>query len=220
MPIILNTQTKTYSHEGLNIKTLQLYTADQRVSFSKQLLDTLKAIETPYVLLLGDDFFLETPVDDEKVRQCIEWMDENKNIATFNFMPSAEGYGESKAYPGFELQKKKVPYRINGQASIWRVDYLIKILRKHENPWQFEVRGSIRSRRYKEEIYTLCRGNKPIFNYAWGNVVKSGKWNQELIDKLSNQYGIHVDTAEKLESKYFTKQSLINRSISFVKSFI
>lgn len=54
------------------------------------------------------------------------------------------------------------------QAGIWNKKHLIRYLRDHEMPWQFETWGSIRSRRYKEAFYAVREGEKRVFEYPWG----------------------------------------------------
>ena len=54
--VFLNTESKSYTHEGINIESL--HTGEQR-AWSARLISALHQIKTPYVLMILDDFILE-----------------------------------------------------------------------------------------------------------------------------------------------------------------
>jgi hypothetical protein len=189
-PIVLSTESKYFQVDGLNIQCFQLFSQSQKVSWSELTKSVLDKIESEYIILLLDDFFLESKVIQSKIDECINWMDENKNIATFSFMPAPQPNIPSVKYKGYELRGPKAGYRLNCQAAIWRRELLMKYLRLHESAWQFEIWGSIRSRRYKEEFYSLCEGELYAFNYAYGNPIIKGKWCRKEVEKLEEQFGI------------------------------
>lgn len=90
-PIVLNTESKDFNFEGLNIKTLKLF-ENKNVEWSERLRITLENIDSEYVITLLDDFFLEKSVDNNKINQCVKWMDENQNIAAFYFVYNILGF--------------------------------------------------------------------------------------------------------------------------------
>lgn len=81
-------------------------------------------------------------------------------------------------------------------VALYRKSYLQKLLRKHENPWEFEVFASIRSKRMKEKVLQYSKFNPAIFIYddeiKKGYGITARKWlpkNKELFEK----YGIEVN---------------------------
>lgn len=96
----------------------------------------------------------------------------------------------------FPRERVSEKFLIVGMAAIYRKDYLFKILRKHENVWEFEYYASIRSKRFKEKVLQYNNKNPEIFVYndeeESGLGIKYGKWlprNHELFEK----YGISVN---------------------------
>ena len=82
---------------------------------------------------------------------------------------------------------------MNLQTALWRRETLIKYIRKHENPWQFEIWGSKRIRRYNERIYHLDKEAKKIFTYPIGGVLADGKWRTDESVELLKRNGIDID---------------------------
>lgn len=152
----------------------------------------LEQIEEEYVILLLDDFILTDYVDVAEINRCISYMKADKNIACFNYLPTP-GKKITQEYSRYELTDRKMPFRINLQAALWRKDFLMKFIRKHENPWQFEYWGSIRARRYKEKIYHLNKDAKKVFVYPDGGVIADERWFGEVaIDTLKKE-GYNLD---------------------------
>lgn len=193
-PILLNTETKSFSFPGLNIKTLSLYEKSDDVTWSKRLADHLKYIKTPFVLFLLDDFFIESPVDETRLELCCKWMCEDRNIANFMLVPTLWENTLDDTYYGFEKRKRISPFRVSCQAGLWRTRKLLSLLRYHENPWEFETFASIRSRLYMDKFYVASESLPSIFTYDWyaGGAVHRGKWTLHA-KKILEKNNIKID---------------------------
>lgn len=184
-PVFLNTETKYFSSASIEVQVSH----SQKKGWSGRLLDALKRIKTPYVIMLLDDFFLDKPVHQDIIDSCVNWMNQDKNIATFSFVPTLWEDGESGKYAGFQKRPYRCDYKVNCQAAIWRREALIKLIRKQETPWDFEIYGSSRARRYVNwEFYTAERNSTWAFSYNWiaGGAVHRGRWTEgtkELLEK-------------------------------------
>ena len=206
-PIVLNTESKSFSMKELDIKTFQLYQTNENVAWGKRLKETLKKIDSEYVILLLDDFFLKSEVQQDKINQHIQWMNENKNIAVFSYERTKGNNIQSKKYQDFELRPRNGEYRFNCQAAIWRRERLIKFIRNHESPWDWELLGSIRSRRYSDEFYSLIEGKTKIFDYDCGGVLHRGKWMLKYITPLIEKYKFNINL-EKLGTLNYTIEEM------------
>lgn len=198
LPIVLNTESKDYKFEGLDIKTLNLYGKDDKaVTWSQRLIDTLNCIDSELILMLLDDFFIVNAIDDQKINDCIKWMLNDRNIAAFYLVPLKKDSINDNKYPGFVLRSKKDNYMLSCQAAIWRKEHLLKYLRPHESPWEFEVLGSKRCKRYDDKFYVYSQNNSTkIIDYDWeiGGALHRGKWTKSGL-KIINDNNIKIDTS-------------------------
>lgn len=176
--IILNTETKSIDFKGLNICRPKF--DNTNCTWSQRLINSLNSIETEYALLVLDDFYIKSPINLEKLEDCIKRMEKNKNIKLFTFgWQPGPNIDEDKTYD-FEKRGRFTRYRINAQIGLWRVSYLKKILKSFENPWQFEINGSFRSSIIGGDIYSLKKEAPLVFDYDWGFLIIRGKLNENI----------------------------------------
>lgn len=199
-PIVLNSESKRFEYDGYEIKTFNLYRPNE-VAWGKRLRDTLKKIDTEYIFFIMDDFFLNAPVDEKKIYQCINWMEKRNRITVFSFFWVFDKNLPAPQYPGFELRKQIGAYRFNCQAAIWRRERLISALRDFEDPWEWELKGNWRSYRLiGQEFYTLSRRSPLVLNYTykapkqgeWDAIIK-GKWLLPYVEPLFKENNIEMD---------------------------
>lgn len=178
--VILNTEEKDFSFGGLNI--LRPNFSKKNSTWSERLLESLEMVETPYVILTLDDFYIKAPVDIQTLMLCVEQMDkdEDVNLFTFGCQPGKNKPCEFSDL--FEQRSRFAPYRINAQLALWRVSYLKKIIRKYENPWEFELNGSFRSSFASGKLYSLKPDAPLVFDYDWGFLIVRGQINREVAD--------------------------------------
>lgn len=81
--IIINTETKNFSYAQLNISRPKK--SGKNASWSQRILNCLEEVNTPYVLMMLDDFYLKSSVDLDELGRCVTKMDANKNIKTITF---------------------------------------------------------------------------------------------------------------------------------------
>jgi hypothetical protein len=112
-------------------------------SWCGRLIRALDAIETPYVIMLCDDYFLTSPVDTEQVLYRLEQAKKydaanlrlipNPNPDKRNSIPAADGLRE---------YRKDTAYCIATQAGIWNRNFLRSLACGKESIWEFERYGS------------------------------------------------------------------------------
>lgn len=194
-PIVLNTESKKFAYEGLNIKCLQLYSSRKKVRWGERLIRTLSCIDSKYIIFLLEDFFLTAKVEQNTIEQCIQYMEQDQNIAVFNFVPVLDKENRiSDKYAGFEQRSQRGKWRLNTQAAIWRRDKLMSYIRPHESAWDWEIYGSERSSRYNEDFYVSMPKAPRVFQYedTWGGAIHRGKWTPYAVD-LCRKYGLDID---------------------------
>lgn len=193
-PVILNSEKKTFSYEGLNISSPN---HKERPTWSERLYAALKIVTTPYVLLTLDDFYIKSTVDTNEIQNCIDAMDNDKDIKlfTFGWQP---GPNKPCSFSGrYEQRGRFAPYRVNAQIALWRTEYLVKIVKQYENPWEFELNGSFRSSIYGGKLYAQKKNAPLVFDYDWGFLIVRGQINREVADYFEKHEGIQFDTSFK-----------------------
>lgn len=197
-PIVLNTESKTYSHDGLDIRCLQLYQPDEDVPWSKRLIETLEQIDSKYILFILDDFFIISPVNVPLFNDVIHWMDKHLRIGAFTFVSqyNPRQHLKRKQFPGFEIIPKSDPFRISCNHGVWRKSYLLKCLKPDEDAWTFEINAGQRRLLHFEKYYRRPDDEPPIieayFRMRFGYGIMKGKWLWKNIE-LFKKYGIDVD---------------------------
>lgn len=197
MKVVLNTESLDFQYEGLDINSFRL-DSNSKLPWGKRLIETLKRIDTKYVLFALEDFWLESPVDVQGFHRCYEYMENNQNIACFSFFPTEDQNNvKSRDYTGFEKRPQKGEYRLNCQIALWNREKLISYIRPHESPWEWELWGSKRSSRYQEEFYSISHDAPKIFDYRKGEIIMRGRWYMDRVLPLCEQYEIKVDFSKR-----------------------
>ncbi len=192
-PIYLNTESRKYVDSWFEVKTFGLFPNGDKDRWSYRLRKTLEQMKENYVLILLEDFFLRQKVDRDEISLCLKRMKENDNIAVFLFDPTP-GPNTVSEYDRYEKKAKKAPFRMSLQAGLWNKKHLLHFIRDHENPWQFESWGSIRSRRYKQDFYALKEGAPRVFTYPSGGVLADNRWHCKAACRfIEEDWGIDLE---------------------------
>lgn len=197
-PIVLNTETKAYHNDDIDVRTVPLGEKAYTMSWSMRLYKVLQTIKTPYVIFLLDDFFIEQPVDMPRLEQCIAWMKNDKKIASFSFAPSLWPDVPDNRFPGFVLRGRNTAYKANCQAAVWRTDVLRSLLRKKETPWEFEEYATVRANHTRLKYYAAQKDSKMIIAYDWmpGGAVHRGKWTRHVPALFTDNH-IDIDLSRR-----------------------
>lgn len=199
-PLILSTESSRFEMDGLNIITYSIFEKGKCVPWSERLIATLNKTSSKYVILLLDDFLLESPVKTNLIETYIKYLDENDEIASFQlkYVPNEKKWEiDNGKFRGFSLKTRNAPYLLCTQASIWRRDLLLKCLRKHESIWQYEGWGSLRCRRFPFLFYKANTVEAEPFDYAWGRLVAKGKYYRPDLERIEKKTGLKFDTKQR-----------------------
>lgn len=229
-PVVLNTEKKSYSHTGINLRASQVNASDARAySWSECLQACLEGIETEYILYLQEDYFLESRVKHDSLLQMLALM-QSKHMNVLRLMEC------DTAGPWEPLQDTKLVWKVKHessyllslQASMWKKSYLQSQLRRHETPWQLEYYGSKRIRRNGDTIHTVNRDdysgpNLEIFPYVPTGVV-GGRWQREIVVPLFERENIAVDFSSRgfyeRNSAHKPIRPLWKRAVDRIRSYL
>ena len=198
-PIILNTETKDFCLDGLNIRCVHCPN-NPKGYYGKRLKYALRQIDSKYVLCLLDDFFLRREVDIKMIDQLLQYMEENENISCFNFENVLHGK-PSERYLGFISLPPIAQFRLNLQAAIWRKADFESYWKDRVDPWTWESVSNKLTYCTQKEFYFLEPGTQMPFDYGkksglnWG--VVRGKWREDDVVPFFESEGIEVDYSKR-----------------------
>lgn len=198
--VILNTETKNFSLDGMEIECI--HPADKDAPYGERMLNVLRNIKTPYVIPLLDDFFLRKNVDLQMVQSILGWMEKDKNIVYFNCDDTPVYVNwDSTTYPGFHRIPNGNVYTLNMQAAVWRTSKLIKYWKPNVSPWEWEeYTNLIAARNKKEKFYCVSNYGNGFCDYGYklsGMGVHKGKWVEDDVVPFFKKEGINVDFSKR-----------------------
>lgn len=172
--IILNTESKEFSYEGLSISSPLNCSPD--VSWSDRLSLSLRRVNTPYVLIFLDDFYLKHQVDHARFMETLEFVKQNSQVASITYLKEPGGRKAVSGLDGFVWRDHYSLYKMTAHITLYKVQYLQKVLKRNESAWAFEVSGTIRS--WFEKGRFLCPENNEnaIFSYDFGSLIIRGQY--------------------------------------------
>jgi len=131
-------------------------------SWSSGLKAFLNRIEDDLVLLMLEDYWLDSVVNQDKVNRLEQMMNNNHSVAKIDLTNDRIKVAH-KPYMSpldFELlvSSNSSPFTASVQSAIWRRDFLIKLLQPKENAWEFEKNGSKRAEKILNKSNNVILG--------------------------------------------------------------
>lgn len=179
-----------------NVKAIP---AGKSAEWSQKVLTAMKEIEAPYVVLLLEDFFTTSPVNNQDLSELVDCMQENQ-LKYCKLLNQSRIKGEAfNRKKHLRIIGNEDEYGISLQPAIWDREFLLKLVgTENYNAWIFEF-----------------------------NQVKEKNQNRESIDSVADKRNILKITHAVVQSKYlrkavrvFKKQNYnINTSVRPMLSF-
>lgn len=213
-PIYLSSNFKEYKFPNLtNICT------GEEISWMHRTIKAIETIKEDYILFMLEDYLIGKKVDNNLIEDAVIFMKKN-NVDYYRLLdiPKSEGVFRNINYLGKINAKQK--YGVNTICSIWKKDYLIKILYEAnyvESAWDFEVFLCNKFNSYENKfLENCCVDRRDIL--AIKNGVYRGKWFRTTIKYFKNN-GIDIDIKDReimtlRENLIFDIKSSIDRLLS------
>lgn len=198
--ITLNTERKQKIINNCNVHIQNFNSPNGKDIWGLRLKQTLNACESKYVLMLYDDFILEGRVDQEKIANCIHWLNNNPNIAVFYFTNNPVNVNINDGrFEHFELIPRRGDYRLNSAPGVWRREKLIKYIDEKDNPWAWEFFGSYRTYGDADLFYCVQKEHENIYpyNHSMGGAIYRGKWVGKVVLPLISKYKLQIDVSKR-----------------------
>lgn len=196
-PVVLNTETKSFSLEGLSIRRppIVINSASSKDDWGRRLLAALDCIVADYVLMAFDDHIVEKQIDCEEISRCVCRLERERDICAFYlinpFLPLLEAPEDSR----FAEVSPHADYILNSAPAVWRKADLMRFIRPGDNPWGWEYFGSVRLHAARKRVFAPREGSSPIYSYqhALGGAIYRGKWVAPVIEPVLERYGLSLD---------------------------
>jgi hypothetical protein len=197
--IYLNTETKVYAHEGLNIISIQnnIVSPNKKITWSECLLRALNLIEEDVILYMQEDYFLKDFVKNDVFEDFVKLISLENNIDCIHLTDAGGHLGllstiHDKLHHLISPQR----YLTNCQAALWKKNTLHSLIRPYENAWQFEEFGSKRAAKLKPIFLGVSRSfvrhnEYEIIPYIFTGIIQ-GRWYEPVVD-LFKKNNIIVD---------------------------
>ncbi len=175
--LVLCTQTE---RPGFDLYDRIIYTNDEMI-WGDRLKIAMDSIDTKYVFLLAEDFFLKDKVDNKAFLNCLNVMERYDLGAVWAsgapvFSKPLKAKGKWRIIPSDSI------YRVCLQPVIFNAGYLRRFAGLHFSPWQFERKASLMSRYMNEKVLAVTEPIYPCV-HAWSH----GMWSKEAVDLMKRE---------------------------------
>lgn len=178
-PVYVSTEKRQINHSlaiSLNSSTL---------FWGQRLLECLETIPTEFVILVLDDFLIEKSVNSRTVFDYVDVLKQNADIGCITLANIPDENNKRSKIRNLLQRDSKGNYLLNTQISIWRKNLLNQIIYPKDTPWQAELYGSIRARKFSDfKFYCLTSDDVMPIKYNRGWLVVRGVWNADEIERL------------------------------------
>lgn len=213
-PIVLNTESKSYSiPNGMNFDiAVHHHDSGGKDLWGARLISTLNDTSAEFVIVLFDDFFLNAPVNQERLKDLLALMSGAPDIGVI-YLTKLLGVQKGLAREdGLAVVAEDADYRLNSSPAIWRKDTILRFTGLKDNPWAWEYFGSYRT--FGDSSLFLAIADSGIdvypYDYRKGGAIYRGKWVSEVIEPIIEKHQLALDVAERgtVESSCFPKRDI------------
>lgn len=227
-PILLCAETKNFVFPGCNMRTVRIARPEdggQRPEWGTCLHRTLAEVESEFVLLLWDDFFLSAAVNQPSIDRCVKEMKENRKILHIT-LANHDVTRRSRPWTKEFLHEvlPRSPYRISAGPGLWRKETLLKYILPDESGWHFEIFGTLRSYTRPHEIILRINENalpevdKDVIPYFGteeiDTAIVKGKWVPAVIPFLARN-GVTVNFEKR---GFYIAPSTFSRRVAMART--
>jgi len=218
VPIFLIANSKKFSNP--RVKTINI---PHEISWSDNMISAVDQVETKYVMIALDDYWLNAPVNEQRLLEIYTEM-QKEDAAMLQVSLNDDRWQQGVKHPsvpGLLYSDKFKHFKASLQLAIWDKEALKCLLRPGESAWDFELSGTARSHGYPKTFLNLSQDNEPI---SYINAAKQGYVNQFAITfAQQNQIPFNpgeLPVLEKNTYKIFYKlwKGRINKFFTILKN--
>ena len=167
---IVSCETKAFPYDGYSS------VISGNKEWGSRVTEALKQISTEFVFFIFDDYYISKQFSIEhfeKIEKLLSSTEYNK------YCMDCTGYNAYSLIPfadNLYIQHQSSQYLTTLQPSVWRVEYLKKILNPNYTPWDFEIFGTKQNSNYNNKIFMELYPEKFYFNVVRRGRMLSEGW--------------------------------------------
>lgn len=199
-PIVLNTETGTYKSEHFDVRVVN---TPWKATWSERMRNVLSQIETEFVLLTLEDYFLKAPFDHKRFEKVMEYIRCHEDVGVVDISPRwvscQQDVADNLKTNDFEdsfFVRNRESFNITVVPTVWRRDFLMDLLRDHEDVWSFEIYSGIRAKNTGKKVVRFSTPTPTIYEYdyqVWtGMGITRGQWLPRNVDFFKT-HGVEVN---------------------------
>lgn len=153
---------------------VSLKTGEDR-GWAPNLLQALTLIPTDYILYAQEDYWIKQAVPDAYIQAYLGYL----QTGLVDYIRLYPAPGPDSAWSQDErlgVIGTGSHYRASLQMALWRKQTLLELLDPAESPWDFEVKGTQRSRAFGERFLCVSKRQDGI-DYVF-TAIKNGYWTE------------------------------------------
>ncbi len=219
MNIILNTESKNIDFKVDGLTVHHFIDDSGKDKWGARFLKVLQSIKSEYVVVVYDDFILESRFDSRRLRALIKHMDLNKNIAVSYLVALGLPTKLDKRHKDQVVLQDNVDYRLNSAPALWRRENLIEYTGPNDNPWAWEVFGSYRTYNDKKLFYAPIAPESDlyVYNHKKGGAIYRGKWVSEVVLLKKKKYDLNINfNVRGFSSEYLPEKRSLAWKLKFI----
>ena len=193
----MNTYIVTDAPHEVDYANVSVMATGEEKEFTQRLEYALSKIDTEYVFVTLDDYFLINPVSNEKISALLDMMDK-ENLDYVRLFPHPRKANGEKL-PQYGNVRKIIndsPYSVNLYVGIWRKSFLEKTVTKLRDIWHYEV--SLSKTATDMDAKCAVSNNKELVIL---DVVRKGKILNKA-NRFFKKYGYYHGNRE-VQSKWY-----------------
>ena len=199
---------------------VEVFSSGESMEMPQRLSEYAKKCKTDYLLITLDDYYVDRPIDNEKILRAICIM-EKYELDYFRFWPYPH---EKKRIEGVEKAfwiELEGNYKVNLYPAIWRKDFLLQTVKEPLSAWKYEVSLTEIAR----SLMAKC-GYSVNGEYHIVDVIRKGKMlhpAKRFLDSkgmILNRELISWKQEVKLRVLYYGKEIIPKPILRFIKKQI
>ena len=174
-PLYLGTTGETYNDE----RVTTIHAGDY--PWSKTFRLCLEQIDTDYVLLLLEDFFLDEPIATRDILEHLKLLHELRGTV-LRLYPHPGPDAKLPPHSNIGRLHRLAEYRVSMQPAVWNRMELLGIVRDDESIWDFESKGTTRSQSSSHGFYSTYGAVLP-----YRHVIERGQWFRSAAERYEKE---------------------------------